>query len=81
MKKLRFEFISGVGALGFTYHTCPYWKREDGRPSLHLSLWFTKLIINLPFDHCEKIGRGTTVGSYGVFWWPKVNIKPRMFWG
>ena len=80
MKNISIELISGVGALGLSYHTCPYWKRKDGRPRLHLSLWFAKALIYLPYTHCEKIGRGSAVDSYGVFWWPKVDLKPKLFW-
>jgi hypothetical protein len=74
------EFLSGVGALGISYHSCPYWRRRKGTPSIHISLWFVKLLIQLPFSHITPKGHGTATSSYGVFWWPAVNKNPRLFW-
>ena len=74
------EFLSGVGALGITYHSCPYWRREKGTPSIHASLWFLKVIIQLPFNHITPKGHGTATSNYGFFWWPSINKKPKFFW-
>tara|TARA_R110000851_G_scaffold12408_1_gene43126 strand:+ start:576 stop:827 length:252 start_codon:yes stop_codon:yes gene_type:complete len=74
------EFISGVGALGVTYHSCPYWRRRKGTPSIHVCLWFVKIIIQLPFEHIAPLGHGTATSSYGVFWWPAINTKPKFYW-
>ena len=74
------EFLSGVGAIGFTYHSCPYWKRSDGRPSLHISMWFLKVIIFIPYQHVTPEGHGTGTSDYGVFWWPKAKAKPTFSW-
>ena len=76
-----FKVIQGVGAIGFTYNTCPYWKRNDGRPSIHLSLWWVKIIILIPCRHVETLCRGSAVSSYGFFWWPKLSLKPRFHCG
>jgi len=74
------KFLAGVGALGFTYHSCPYWKREFGMPSIHVSMWRIKLIIYLPFKHTTPKGHGASTSSYGFYWWPKLNIKPSFYW-
>jgi hypothetical protein len=73
-------FLSGLGALGFTYHSCPYFNRIKGNPSIHISIWFLKIIIYLPFNHITPKGHGTATSNYGFFWWPAVNKKPRFFW-
>ena len=72
------EFLSGFGAIGITYHSCPYWKRSVGNPSIHISLWFVKIIFALPFQHVTPKGHGTATSDYGVFWWPSVRVKPKI---
>ena len=74
------KVLSGVGAIGITYHSCPYWDREDGRGSLHISLWFIKLIIRLPFQDITEKGHGTYTSSYGAFWWPRVSKIVKFYW-
>ena len=74
------EVLSGVGAIGIIYHSCPYWKRKDGRGSLHVSLWFIKLIIRLPFKDVTPKGHGTYTSMYGFFWWPEVNQRAKFYW-
>jgi len=74
------EFLSGVSALGFTYHSCPYWRRVDGRSSIHISIWWTKLIIYLPFQHVTPFGHGSATSYYGFYWWPRLNIRPHFYW-
>ena len=74
------ECLSGVGAIGVTYHSCPYWKRNKGKPSVHISLWFVKVIITLPYKHVTPKGHGTATSDYGVFWWPSVRVNPRLYW-
>ena len=72
--------LAGVGALGVSYNSCPYWRRISGNPSIHLSLWFCKIIIYLPFNHVTPIGHGSSVSRYGFFWWPKLRPKPTFYW-
>ena len=80
MEYKKFEAINGVGALGVTYHSCPYWRRSDGRPYLHVSLWWVKILILLPFKDVTPKGHGTATSDYGIFWWPSVRLKPHLHW-
>ena len=80
MEKLSIEFMSSVKAIGLSYSSCPYWKRNDGRPSLSIDLWFIKLFVQLPFRDCTPFGHGTATSHYGFHWWPKLNVKPRFYW-
>ena len=75
---IMIEFLEGVGALGITYHSCPYWKRSTGNPTIHISLWFVKIIVTLPFQHVTPKGYGTATSDYGFFWWPSINKKPKL---
>lgn len=74
------EILSGVGAIGITYHSCPYWRRRNGRPMLHISLWFIKVLIKMPWKDVTPKGKGSFVSSYGFFWWPSLSIKVRFYW-
>jgi hypothetical protein len=74
------EILSGLGAIGLTYHSCPYWKRRLSKPTVHISLWWVKLIIHLPIKHLTPKGHGSATSSYGIFWWPSLRMKPSIFW-
>lgn len=80
MSKRTSEIMNGLGAIGITYATAPYWARRDGRPSLSISLWWVKFFILLNFTHITPYGHGSATSLYGVFWWPSINIKPKIHW-
>lgn len=75
---MKVEVMDGLGAIGVVYSSSPYWRRRDGRPMLSVSLYAWKLIIFLPWRHVTEKGRGTATSIYGVFWWPKLSLKPQI---
>ena len=74
------ELLSGVGAIGISYQSCPYWKRRDGRGLLAISLWWVKILITTPWEDITPLGHGSAVSMYGFFWWPKLKMKPNWYW-
>lgn len=74
------ELLSGVGALGITYHSCPWWNRSRGTGAIHISAYWFKLIVYMPWGDLTPFGKGTYTSSYGIFWWPSLNNKPNLYW-
>ena len=79
MLNRKSKLMSGLGAIGITYSSAPYWAMSDGRPSISISLYWLKAYILLPYRHVTPFGHGSATSDYGFFWWPKLNPIPKFY--